>query len=262
MGYTLASKYAGLQAMTAILVYAIPTMTCVRLGMDRYTSEWLGAVPLLALLVPALIAVVFLLQRGKSPRHELAMTLGVVPGILFFLLGVFTMYNATRYSDRLRTSDGCQRVNEFSADLVKYADEAKEFHRKCAESLPDGESTLLPSCPGYDDMLSVDADREAAWAFLQKMERDFYCGGFCNVRTRPLWTPSLTVVEPCSLPIAMRLSSYTHTCAMEVAAYAMAVLLVFVLWVSTMWDSVKGMPMPGAAAPDLYYPAEGGPGRQ
>lgn len=261
MGYTLASKYAGLQAMAAILIYAIPTMTCVQLGMDRYTSLWIGSFPLAALLVPALIAVVYLLQRGKSPRHDLAMTLGIAPGILFFLLGVFTMYHSTRYSDRLRTSDACQTLAG-AADLVKYADEAKEFHRKCAEQLPEGETTLLPSCPGYDDMLSTDQDREAAWQFLQQMERDFYCGGFCNVRTRPLWTPSFTTVEPCSLPIAMRLSSYTHTCAIEVAAYAAAVMLVFVFWVSFMWDSVKGMPLPGVAAPDLYYPAEGGPGRQ
>jgi len=253
MGYTLQSKYASIQAMTAVVVYGMPVMSCIMMGADTYTSMWIGAFPLSALIIPPLILVVFLLQRRASaPRHELACVLGIVPGVIIFLLGVFVMFHSTRFSDRLRTSD-CEALGGVGI-LVKHTREAVEFHDQCVKGLPEGQTTLLPACPGYDDMLAQDPEREDSWRLLQRMEEDFYCGGFCSVETRPLWTPSTSKVEPCSLPLAMKLGSYTRHAGMQITAYSISVLVVFTLWIAFMWDSVTRPGPPGGreASQDLY----------
>lgn len=48
---------------------------------------------------------------------------------------------------------------------------------------------------------------------------------------------------------------------MQITVYSLAVLVVFTLWISFMWDSVKTpLPLGGReASPELYYAAEGGP---
>ena len=171
------SKYAALQAMAALTVYTMPIVSCVAMGADQYTYMWTGrALPLLALAVPPLILVVYVLQRRMPPRHELACLLGIVPGALFFLVGVAIMYFSVRYADRLRTSE-CAELGGVE-DLVAYAKEAVEFHAKCTEGLPVNQTTLLPACPGYDDLMADNPDREEAWLTLANMERDFFCGAF------------------------------------------------------------------------------------
>jgi len=252
------SKYAALQAMAALTVYTMPIVSCVAMGADQYTYMWTGrALPLLALAVPPLILVVYVLQRRSPPQHSLACVLGVVPGTLFFLVGVAIMYLSVRYADRLRTTE-CAELGGVE-DLVAYAKEAVEFHTKCTEGLPVNQTTLLPNCPGYDDLMADNPDREEAWTTLASMERDFFCGGFCHVETRPLWTPSFTKVEPCNIPIANKLASYTRRSALQLAQYSGFLLILFTLWIVFLWDAIKAPGLAAPAAPEMYSPAEGGP---
>lgn len=255
MGYTFYGKYAAVQMMIAVAVFAMPLASCIIMGTDQYTTLWIGRFPLAALLVVPLIGAVYFVQRNRAPSHVLACVMAIAPSMLFFLLGFFVIFNSARYADKLSSSE----CNHLESDLVMYSNEAVEFHAKCTAGTPEGEFVLITACQGYNDMVEVNPERAEAWAFLQQMENDFYCAGFCSIRTRPLWTFSTSKVEPCNLPIAMKLKSYTRQTAVQVTAYSAAVICMFGLWIVLLWPSVKYNSYARTAAPaePMYY-AEGG----
>jgi len=256
MGYTLHAKFAGVLTSVAFTIYALPLASCVMLGFDRYTVLPMGRYPLVALGVLPLVFFVYIRQRKlPTPNHSLATILAVTPAALFFVLGFAIMLQSQNIADRLNSS-GCASVGS-TERLVHHATEAAEFHRLCSKGLAEDERVLIQTCPGYEDMLAVDKDRETDWAILKQMENDFFCAGFCEPPAgqdvQPLWTFTGTKVEPCGVMVAMHLRSYTRATGSQIFWFGGAVLIAYWFWTTLFWSAIKGAPVPArvsAPAPD------------
>jgi len=253
MGYTLHAKFAGVLTSVAFAIYALPLASCVMLGFDRYTALPMGRYPLIALGVLPLVFFVYIRQRKlPTPNHNLATILAVTPATVFFVLGFAIMLQSQNIADRLNSS-GCPYVPS-TERLVHHAAEAAEFHRLCSKGLADDERVLIQTCPGYEDMLSVDEDRATDWAVLKQMEHDFFCAGFCEPPpsagpVQPLWTFTGTKVEPCGVMVAMHLRSYTRATGSQIFWFGGAVLIAYWFWTTLFWSAIKAGPAPRVSAP-------------
>jgi hypothetical protein len=254
MGYTFHVKYAGVMTSIAFSIYALPLASCLMLSFETWTAMFLGRYMLVPVAVIPFLFIIYTRQRRQAnPNFGLTTLNAVGPGILFFLLGFTIMLHANGLADRLNSSE-CIHVPGME-QFVHYAQEATEFHRKCAGGdLKEDERVLITTCPGYDDMLEQDEDRAWSWTKLTEMERDFFCAGFCGSGSVPLWTFSGRMTEPCNMMIAMKLRSYTKTTGAQIFAFGCAAMSIYWVWAVFFWDQVKSPArLPAASTPDDWF---------
>jgi len=253
MGYSFHAKYAGVMTSIAFSIYALPLASCLMLSFETWTAMFLGRYMLVAVAVVPFLFIVYTRQRRQpNPNFGLTTLVAVAPGILFFLLGFTIMLHASGTADRLNSSE-CIFVPGMEK-FVHYAQEATEFHRKCAGSLDNDERVLITTCPGYDDMLEQDDDRAWSWGKLREMERDFFCAGFCGSGSVPLWTFSGRMTEPCNMMIAMKLKAYTKTTGAQIFSFGCAAMLIYWMWSLLFWDQVKSPSrIPASSTPDDWF---------
>jgi len=257
MGYTFYTKYAGVITSVSFSIYALPLASCLMLSFETWTAMFLGRYMLAAVAVIPFLFIVYARQRRlQTPNFGLTTLLAIAPGILFFLLGFTVMLHSSNIADRLNSSE-CIFVPGME-QFVHYAKEATEFHRKCSGSLQDDERVLITTCEGYDDMLEQDEDRAWAWGKLREMERDFFCAGFCDSGTVPLWTFSGRKTEPCNMMIGMKLRSYTKTTGAQIFAFGCAAMMIYWFWAILFWDQVKAPArIPTSSTPDDWFNVQG-----
>jgi hypothetical protein len=237
----------------AFSIYALPLASCLMLSLETWTAMFLGRYMLVALAVIPFLFVVYARQRRQpNPNFGLTTLVAVGPGIIFFLLGFTIMLHASNVADRLNSSQ-CVFLPGMEK-FVHYAEEASEFHRKCAGSLENDERVLITTCPGYQDMLEQDDDRAWSWGMLKEMEREFVCAGFCGRGNVPLWNFSGRMTEPCNMMVSMKLRAYTKTTGAQIFSFGCAAMIIFWGWAVLFWDQVKSATrIPASSTPDEWF---------
>lgn len=169
-----------------------PLLSAWRIAFDTNVTFWLGWFPFwLTLPIPFIFIGVYILHsRAMRPKRTYMMFSVIVPGVLFFMTGVGLSSRSAHLQDRL-TSVDCQVIPRFR-EVFAAAEAARARYKECN---PNGEMKLFQTCPDYKKWQTEVKNREDIWAYLQFLETNYYCTGFCKTGDGPLWNYRMPETE-------------------------------------------------------------------
>jgi len=174
-------------------------------AVDYLVSDYTDAV----WVVPVLIAVSHWYNSHYGPnRYAIAAAL-LLPSLLLLMLGVMTNEGASKYVQSLFSID-CDILAEKAALQLEW-ESANAFFKQClndtaAQKYSTGKNYTtqflesnfrITDCSGYQE---VYAQHAKPWGYLQKLEENYACTGFC-IPGRQLWAKGPTK-DSCSVALS------------------------------------------------------------
>lgn len=233
-------EFAGQVLLISLLVFSPGFITAWGLVHDDDVRYWFGATPpLLALGLPCLFLLVFLGHlHATKPRKEGLWCSIIIPTVYFFFLGFWLLFETSRMYDLL-TTDLC------SSPEMQYLEhhwmQAREFHDSCVQKQvaqlgPELGALPLDKCDGYGDALYIEPGRARAWDYLQHLELNSGCGGWCSPQSRGqhLWVKGWGDAVNCTAVVAGNLRAKLNHSAYQLMVYALVVLTAALVWMYQM----------------------------
>jgi hypothetical protein len=213
---------------TLFCVFLYPLLTVVHLAFDENVQFWIGWYPLLTLLVPVVwfIAHFYHIHLGKGNRAVVTFTF-TFPCVVFFLVGGSILFQATHVVDGLLTAD-CAHFRAIRPVEQAYLDAATVL-KKCQEEQKN-DNLLLQHCRDYINEYDSESHADN-WPYLQFVERNYNCHGFCEATGVGLWTRD-GGMDACSVAVASVLRGRVQHAAWQLMLYSAAVLILFLAWLA------------------------------
>lgn len=210
-------------------VFLSPLLTTVHLTSDENFRFWIGWYPLFSLLLPLLWAAahVYHVSIGHGKRSVL-MACVIIPCVVFFLIGGSILFQATHVVDGLLTAD-CPHFRAIRPVEQAFQD-ASSVLDTCRKEKPDA---ILQNCQNYIDEYDL-STHQNYWAYLQFVESNYNCHGFCTSRPDGLWTRTGQSSDACAVAVASVLRGRVQHAAWQLMMYNLVVLFVFLGWLSLM----------------------------
>lgn len=136
-------------------------------------------------------------------------------------------------STALRSQD-C-RSNAAKVKLQQAWEAARKISTECDNQLMKETGSPLEqirevrrfqNCPGYHDM---EKEHSSEWTYFQELEKSYDCGGWCTPEY-PLWRPSKTRLDSCSISAGFAMTNSISHMGTQVSVYALIVLTSVSLW--------------------------------
>lgn len=219
-------------------VFAYPLITSWVLGVDRSVGFWFGRYMLYwTVPIPLGFLLVILLQlRLAQPKRSLLIFTFVIPTCIFFLTAASMSSNSVHLSDRLASVD-CRTFASMRPIAQSYA-LAWEKYDEC--NAGRNESRLaLPQCENYGTWLKEE-DNARIWGYLQFLETNFECSGFCKPADRLLWTLGEAPYsrDSCAVAIISVMRSKVSRLTTQLMIYPLAALFCFLIWLYSTRTSI------------------------
>ena len=208
-------------------VFLAPILTTLHLVADENVRFWIGWYPLFSLLMPVLwlAAHAYHMSIGYGKRSVL-MTCVIIPCVVFFLIGGSILFQATHVVDGLLTQD-CPHFRAIRPVEQAYQD-ANSVLAECRKEKPDA---ILQNCQNYVDEYDVAAHGKY-WSYLQFVETNYNCHGFCTSRPDGLWSRGGVTNDACAVAVASVLRGRVQHAAWQLMMYNIIVLFAFLGWLS------------------------------
>ncbi|CAK0862499.1 unnamed protein product [Prorocentrum cordatum] len=164
-------------SLSALCVYAAPTIISIRLGTDPDAAFWIGRVGLVACLVPVFLALMHLvhsaeLARGRARRSTVSIT-AIVPGVVLAVTGIVYSAESAFLQSHLMSDDCIARSSQplsekprlqaaYALGLRAYAAcQERHYDDNGREMLPRSPHPTLQQCTQWrtaDDSLVLGED--------------------------------------------------------------------------------------------------------
>jgi len=208
-------------------VFLFPMLTTLHLQADENVRFWIGNYPLLALLLPVgwLAAHFYHVSLGRGKRSVL-MACVIIPCVVFFLIGGSILFQATHVVDGLLTRD-CPHFRAIRPVEQAFQDAAAVL-KQCRKEKP---GAILQNCAQYIDEYDLE-NHKYNWGYLQFVEANYNCHGFCTSRADGLWSKGGATNDACAVSVASVLRGRVQHAAWQLMMYNIIVLFVFLAWLS------------------------------
>jgi len=222
-------KFAQAFCYGCFTVFCFPLMSAWMLAFDRDVMYWFGTyVFWWTLPIPFLFIFVFFyhMQFGRA-RRSLVLGSVIIPCVVFFLLGNSLRFKAEHLQDHLLSVD-CQQY-PIMKELEDATREAAQFYDKCN---PRGLDILFPACADFEKW-KKDTDNVETWSYLQHLETNCLCTGFCNTYedSKPIWTHNKEWShDPCAMCVVAALDAHIYRVGTQMMVFGIITLVVFLIW--------------------------------
>jgi len=226
---------------TLFCVFLYPLLTVTNLAFDQNVRFWIGYssvyLPALILFIPLiwLLAHLYHIYIGKGNRAVVTFVFAC-PCVLFFLVGGSILFQATHVVDGLLTED-CAHFRAIRPVEQAYKD-AETVLKKCQDEQQNA-NLLLQHCKDYINDYDSEAHADN-WPYLQFVERNYNCHGFCKATGVGLWTRD-GGMDACSIAVASVIRGRIQHAAWQLMLYSAVVLVLFLAWLAFVgnMDDVK-----------------------
>lgn len=196
--------------LALFMVYGSTIITGVELAIGTHSRFWIGPWGYLVLLIPLLVVGSHIAQAHvRRPIYFAVLASCAIPPLLSLLLGYFYMTPLMDIVDRLQSTD-CVTFQKklvveqaYKQALSFYDDCAAAQAKNASKSIEAVKKELVISqCPGYNPQESGYASE---WAYLQSLEQQEACSGWCFKGETALWTSNPSDWDSCSLAAAQNI---------------------------------------------------------
>lgn len=213
----------------AMLLFLYPICLLIYVCRDWNIKLWVARnfVAWWLLLLPLAYLIIYVIHwcRGQTYKTVVVLTL-LVSSATLFLASCLMMSTATWAWVSLAATD-CETWTEKRDLEIAYraastffdnciAEKVARTHATSAEAL---EVMRIEDCSGYDDQLDTYPD----WKYLDYLETNLHCGGWCTAKSISLWSFS-TPKDSCSDAVAYLVREKGEGVFFLVTAYALVVL--------------------------------------
>lgn len=177
----------------------------LRIATDPTARYWLGWHSWFILVVPALLVVCHGLHMvAERPRFWPTLFSSVVPSAIVILVGYVTLVPIGIYSKELVSTDCTTYASKFELENA-YRSAATIFdtcvERVAAYTNSSLDATFflidLPDCAEYQAALGT-SEYTRQWAYLQQLEANQACSGWCTPGEPGLWTRTHSTLDLCA----------------------------------------------------------------
>lgn len=228
--------FAAAFCKSTFLLFSYPIITAWSLGHDDNIVYWFGSfvfwwtLPILPFFV-----IIFAVQVVVRPRKSLILGTIIIPSVTIFLLGGMLQGKAGHLADKLRNRD-CgtfPKIRKLELSLF----DAQEKHKECLQTALH-ENVPFNGCSDYKKWEDEKDEYEKDWAYLEYMEANFECTGFCT-SAAPLWMyPKEAGKDPCAAALASHLESKVMSSTLQLMGYPIFLVFASVCWVFSVKPSI------------------------
>jgi len=233
-------KFAAAFCYGCFTVFCFPLMSAWMLSFDRDVMYWFGTyVFWWTLPIPfGFIGVFFYhMRRGRLKRGMLLGSV-IIPCVIFFLLGTSLRFKSEHLKDHLLSID-CQTF-PLMKELEDASKEATQLYDKCN---PHDYDVLFPACADFEKWRS-DTENERTWDYLQHLETNCLCTGFCKPGIKPIWTHTKEWShDPCNMCVVSAVDTHIWRVGEQMMAVGLIVLILFLIWHFFMEPSLMTLDM-------------------
>mmetsp|Transcript_31163 Transcript_31163/g.85380 ORF Transcript_31163/g.85380 Transcript_31163/m.85380 type:complete len:275 (+) Transcript_31163:114-938(+) len=205
--------WPGAFTLCLFAMFAPAIVASLTIATNATAVYWLGGVGWFILLVPALLVVshVYHYCAGR-PRLFPTIVGTVVPSLIVILIGFLALKPIAGVASKLDSADCTSYPEKYKLDLA-YRSAAQTFDT-CVQRVATSTSTTaeataplldLSDCSEYKTSPEGD-DYSSQWAYLQKMEVNQVCSGWCTPGEPALWTRTHYAMDLCANAAAAELT--------------------------------------------------------
>jgi len=179
-------------------------------GSNAHISFWLGEapryvnlmVPLTLLALNLSIPLVTAMAMRKSGVSWYLFVMFLIVGLAIFAGGLVVIVQTASVVDSLWYSCGTDAMTrKIQSEWQRLAD----FQSRCLQAEGD-RGRYIQQCPGFG---AVRNGHEAYVDYIEDMELDYSCQGFCGDWPRPLFDPDIAG-DPCAWAVGSELSNFGY----------------------------------------------------
>lgn len=243
--------FAALHCLSCFMLFSWPFLTAWNLSLDDNILYWMGSYLFWWILaIPFFFLAVYAVAVIIRPEKSLMIGSFVIPCVTIFLLGGSLQAKVGLLSTKLRNRD-CGTfplIRKLEVSLF----EAQKQHEQCLEAAIHP-NVLFPSCSQYKKGLE-EGENGKHWPYLQSLEANFECTGFCNPG-EPLWTYHKEAgKDPCASALALFLETRVAHAAQQMMGYAILLTFVSVGWVFATKPSILLLRRENKRMKELFGP--------
>jgi len=229
-------KFAAAFCYGQFTVFCFPLMSAWMVAFDKDVMYWFGTyVFWWTLPIPFGFFIVYLyhLRRGRLKRGFILGSV-IIPCVIFFLLGTSLRFKSEHLKDHLLSVD-CQTY-PIMKELEIASKEANQLYDQCN---PHGYDVLFPACADFDKW-KRDTNNERTWDYLQHLETNCLCTGFCKSGVKPIWTHTEEedTHDACSMCVIIAIDAHIWRVGEQMMASGLIILSIFLLWQFFMEPSI------------------------
>lgn len=249
-GYVFKTVFASLFCFCCFAIFLYPMISTWHVAADENEAYWFTRWPLVSLMVPPLFIGVYVYHQMKGHPNKWFVILSIIlPVILFLSMGI-AMYVQSDYlaDDLEKRCPSHSETNKLDADWTR----ARNFYACClvrlgnpslqqycpnvaSQKAPTNFTPLIQSCVGYEGA------KNDNWEYLQFLEVNYGCTGFCSSGQPALWTRQSTPRDACSRSVAVVFRAKQMRIGLQLIVFSCIVLVLFAGWMFVAWPSLKEM---------------------
>lgn len=200
--------YPSLLTLALFAIFGFAIITGVRLSNDPNAIFWVGRSGYALLAIPVLLVLAHIAQSYKrAPMYSPVIASICLPPLIAVVVGFTYSVPVEEVVARLLSSDCTTFRQKFHIEQAYK--EASSFYDDCLAAQAKNSSTtveavradmVISQCPGYNPEAS---GYSKEWAYLQRLEEDEFCAGWCFDGEGALWTHNPITWDSCSYAAGM-----------------------------------------------------------
>jgi len=204
--------YPSLLTIGLFAIFGSATVTGVRLALEPSSKYWVGQSGFAVLVIPVIVIISHICQSYyRRPLYLAVVASCAVPPLISLITGFIYMAPVTAAASRLLSSDCTTFRSKFHIEQAYRT--ANDFYQNCLTQEAHNRSTtvdavragiVISQCPGYDPTA---AGYQEEWMYLQSLEEQYDCSGWCFDGEAALWTHNPTSWDSCSAAAGMTMKN-------------------------------------------------------
>lgn len=200
--------YPSLLTIALFAVFGSAIVNGVRLAFEPNARFWVGQIGLAVLLIPVFVVASHITQSYyRRPLYFSVIASCVLPTLISLIVGYAYMVPVSSAVSRLLSTD-CTTFKEKFIIEQAYKSASGFFDDCLAAEAKNRTQTVeavrkdmvVSQCPGYDP---IAAGYPQEWAYLQHLEEQENCAGWCYDGEGALWTHNPKHWDSCSVSAGM-----------------------------------------------------------
>lgn len=220
--------FPALYTLITFAIFGSPVMTGIELATNPSVQYWIGLGAWSVILVPILLVgahIAHIMARRPSFLAMLASTLA--PSLIVMVIGCYYQQGASHIANKLLSGD-CITLQS-KAYLEEAYQQAEAVFGTCTANVALAtnqtqevvqQAMVMQDCPAF-----YDSPYTKQWKYIATLEQSQACSGWCQQGVVPLFTPSPTAKDPCTLVAGMMLETTVATSAGRMFIVGMVDLL-------------------------------------
>lgn len=231
--------------MAGFAIFGAPVIFGVHLAQDASVKFWIGPFGWITLVIPFLIVVCHLVHLKVGRPNQLALIFStVIPATILLIVANIHLMGMKVIGSQLASTD-CINYRD-KLDVERAWGAAAVLYRECLTRTADENKIRfedgmqifrLPECEEYHAQPDKYAEYRDTWNYLQSLEEEQQCSGWCQEST-PIWTFN-AVTDSCSYAAGTVLKVKIASQASRMLAYSTLAMVLSVGGVAFIGSHVR-----------------------